>query len=504
MSFILMATALANLMTVYDVNPGVAAAPSTAGEYAAWATPGYDAIVDKGRRKPPSGVVMSEDRHLNQAGRQLLISNTWDLVRNFCLVHFAIRRHLDYVASFRFESCTGDHAADREIERIWEIESRAQNTDVSGRFSLRKLTRLQELLAVVNGDVGWMRVNEGTGRLQLVESDRIRSPNGDTYMDNDWTNGVRCDATLRPLEYGIHKRIYQGTALQFERLVPAASMGLRGYFHRVDQVRGVSPLASAANSFRDAYEGLDAALVQAKVTALFGLAIKRWSERPLSEIQDGEEEATPRGGYDVDLSKGAFMLDLDPGDAAEFLHSDQPSTQWQSFMQLVLMVALKSLDVPYSFFDESHTNFFGSRGAWLAYDRSAEDKREDNREALDGYTEWKYRRLVAQRRITLPVVGSRQVTIEDHPWYWVARKAPWWRPLEEVNAAVKSIGGGFTSPQQVCQESDQGDFYENIDEIARALEYARERGVTLNYEVPEQPAAPAAQADDTLPPAKKK
>jgi capsid protein len=518
---LLMSAALSTLATAYDVSPaGVHTRQLSvvsgqlqettdhglkAGEYFSFENSGYDAIVDKGRRKPSSALTMAEDRHLNAFGRRLLIGNTRDLLRNFCLVHWAIRRHLDYVASFRFESTTGNHAYDRDAERVFDRESRAENTDISGRFSLRKLTRLQELLAVVDGDVGWLRVARGTGRLQLIESDRVRSPYGlDTYTDDGWINGIRCDEAMSPLEYGIYKRVYGGTALQFERTIPASQMRLRGYWHRVDQVRGVSPLASAVNSFRDAYEGFDAALIQAKVAALFGLQIKRWSERPIGDIKE-DDAATPTGGYDIDLSHGAFVLDLDPGDAAEFLHSGQPSTEWQAFMQLVLMVALKSVDIPYSFLDEGHTNFFGSRGAWLLYDRSAEDKREDNAEALDYFTEFKYRRLIAQRRLSLPkTADGRQLTVDDHPWQHVARKAPWWRPLEEVQANLKAIGGGLTSPQKVCQESDQGDFYENVDAIADAIAYAKDKGVTLAFQVPEFGAVPQPAADDPLPPARKK
>jgi capsid protein len=60
---------------------------------------------------------------------------------------------------------------------------------------------------------------------------------------------------------------------------------------------------------------------------------------------------------------------------------------------------------------------------------------------------------------------------------------PWWRPLEEVTANLKAIDGGLTTPQRVCAESDQGDWYDNIDEIARAIEYAKKMGVPLTFGV---------------------
>jgi hypothetical protein len=45
----------------------------------------------------------------------------------------------------------------------------------------------------------------------------------------------------------------------------------------------------------------------------------------------------------------------------------------------MIQTALKGLDIPYSFFDEAHTNYSGARQALLQYEQSADVKRHDVR-----------------------------------------------------------------------------------------------------------------------------
>ena len=75
-------------------------------------------------------------------------------------------------------------------------------------------------------------------------------------------------------------------------------------------------------------------------------------------------------------------------DDAKFLTSENPSSESQAFWNLILMIALKSLDIPLCFFNEGSSNWPGLRVAWIQYDQSAAVKRSDNREALFVWTVW--------------------------------------------------------------------------------------------------------------------
>lgn len=464
----------------------------------------YDALNPKGRRKAPSSATMHEDRHLNQSQRRQLIGGIRELRRNSSLVDWMVRRHLDYVASFRFSSTTGDDAFDDEVEAVLEEESQAEQLDERGILDLAEFLRMAEAMAVLDGDVGVLFLDRDTGRLQAIEADRLRDPVGTYYADkispkDEWYNGVRASLSGRPIEYSIHKRVSGTSAFEFERAVPAENLHLHAYVTRFDQLRGVSPVASAYNQLRDIYEAEEYALVRSKVASLFAAKVKRNADQALGAINhDTDADGNPkRSSYEVDLGRGPLFLDLDPGDDFDFVESDQPGANLQEFWKFTTLVALKALDLPYGIFDESVGNFFGNKTAWLGYDRACDAKRARCRRLLDRVTAFKYRALIRAKRLRLPA----GVTLEQRPWLWVPRKMPWWRPLEEVTASLKAIEGGLTTPQRVCAESDQGDWYDNIDEIARARQYAEEKGVPLSFAVtPAMEAGVQSERDSNLPP----
>jgi capsid protein len=171
------------------------------------------------------------------------------------------------------------------------------------------------------------------------------------------------------------------------------------------------------------------------------------------------------------------FLDMEPGDDARMLESATPSTQFQDFSNLMIMVALKALDIPFSFFDESHTNFFGSRGAWLHYERSCHDKRERLQELLRRLTIWRLMLFLLDGDLRLPA-GTN---ISDLQWEWVPVGMPWWDPAKEINGDLLAIGAGLDNPQRITKERGRGDWYDNIDRIAEAIEYARGKQVPLSF-----------------------
>jgi capsid protein len=259
-----------------------------------------------------------------------------------------------------------------------------------------------------------------------------------------------------------------------------------GYFDRFDQVRGISPLSSAVNSFSDIYTGIDLALAKMKVEQLFAMVFYRDAEDAIGQVS-GDDDS----GYSVDVGKGPAVIDLDPGDRAEFLKTDNPGSNTREFMHAVLSIALKSLDLPFNFFDESHTNFFGSRSAWLLYDRSCQSKRAEVQEMLRKITVWKYQQWILSGQLTLPA-GQ---TIADMPFEWVHRGMPWWDPTKEINGAVAGIKAGLDNPYRICKETGRGEFEENIDQIAKAKEYAASKGVDVEFVM--QPVEAVEVADDT-------
>lgn len=439
----------------------------------------YDAAEDwTGRRRNPTVSHADEDAILPGPKRDRMTAAGRDLARNFTLTAWMIRRHLDYCATFELHATHEDQALGDDLAAAFAEWSTAERFDRAGRHDLARYLRLAEARAVVDGDFLTVRLADGT--VQGIEADRIRTPAATDYRQDmpagyKWQNGILCDLANKAEAYHVCRR--GRWRFEPEAIIPADFAHLHGYFERYEQARGVSPLAGALANFRDCQESIDLALAKAKVSQLFALAIKRNADAapaPIASTGTGKKKK-----YDVDFGRGPVLLDLEPGDDAAFLGENTPSASFRDFLQTVLIIALKALDIPYSFYDESHTNFFGSRGAWLHYERAALAKR---RALLGLVNRWKLWRLVAAiaAREWTPPAGYTLADLAG-PLQFVPAGMPWWKPTEELKGDLDAIGAGLNNPERVARERQGGDVYENLKITARVIAFAKELGVPVSF-----------------------
>lgn len=452
---------------------------------------GYDAVASKNKRQAPTGILRSEDGENSPADRRKLVSAGRDINRNFALAAWMIRRHLDYVSTFNFQAKTGNDALDDSLEKLMRWWGNPYNCDVTGRFSLPKIVRLMEMRRVIDGDIFVMKLRDGT--LQVIEGDRVRTPDGGGLPENlnmaHLTHGVRCDDDGTPLSYCVCSRSKAtdagtiGGNFKFERLVSSRNMYHFAYFDRFDQVRGVSPLAPAYNTLRDVYEGFDYALAKLKVSQLFGLVFYREKDDAIGQVTTSSGDGS---GYEVDFGRGPAMLDLDAGDRAEFLESKTPSTEFQTFTQSMISVALKALDIPYSFYAENFTNYSGARQALLQYELSAKIKRNDVIQLLDHLTNW---------RINLWIQDGVLPADANYRWDWIPQGVSWIDPLKEINANIAAIGAGLSSRTRILRGMGV-DAYDVFDEIEAETKYMVQKQIPVQLQpvaVLEEPEVPVAK-----------
>lgn len=398
-----------------------------------------------------------------------------------------VRKHLDYVSAFSFQAKTADEEFNDQVEKL--VRGWSASVDVGGRHPLGRLLRILEARAVIDGDVLVRRLNPANearrGRLQLIESELIDDRGAESPRSGsaEWVNGVLVGDALQALAYSIHRRTAGGT--EYATTISSRDAFLHAFWestHRYDQVRGTSAFAAATNQIADVGEGFNWALLKLKVGQMFGLKITREVE----STGTGYGQATAGDAeYDVDLSKGPFQLDMDPGDDAEFLESRTPAAETVEFLQLVIFVAMKCLDLPISFFDESWTNFFGSRAALQHYLRSCDAKIEALQVFLDWWTGWRLGLAVLAGELVLP--GS--MLFEDLAWDWVPKGVPWWDPSKEITGNLKSVSAGLDNLQRIARSTGT-DFFENCRLNAQAMAYAESVGFPINLDTAS--AAPAA------------
>lgn len=433
---------------------------------------GYDFVNPKGRRRAPTGQLRSEDDELNAIQRRKAISGARDTLRNFTIAQWAVRKHLDYCTTFNFQAKTGRNDADDQIEALMKSWSVKDRCDVAGRHSLSRMARMLEARRIIDGDVFLLRLANGS--LQPIEGDRIRSPLGEIPGGKvDLLHGVELDDYGRAKRYAICKRAKSrdftpaGSEFEFERLVSAQNLYQHAWYERFDQIRGISPLAPALNTLQDLYEGFDYALAKMKISQLLGMIFYRENATPVGDTEETNEDGGQK--YEVDWGGGPVKLELEPGDRAEFLESKNPSNEFQTFSQTMISVALKALDIPFSFFAENFTNYSGARQALLQYQLSCELKRADVVDLLNWLTAWRIGLWIDSGEL-------KGVSAGEVKWEWVAKGIPWIDPLKEVQADVQAIGAGLLTRTRALKE--QGlDFYETVDELAAEAEYMIKKGL---------------------------
>lgn len=442
---------------------------------------GYDALEPKGRRKSAPSAIVREDTLLKGGKRTRLQANANDINRNFSIAAWAIRRHLDYVASFSFHARTKDRGFNKELEELISRQSKKDRMDRGARFSREKLFRYAEIRRVIDNDVGLLLLQDR--RTQAIEADLIRNP-PKQLGPHEWVEGIQSDSAGKPLQYSISARSSGGAGYDHKRIVRAENFIHYGFFERAatDQKRGVSPLVASLNNYRDLYEEIEYALLKSKTQQLLILAMMREKDAsPLDPPGVGgddevdEVELQPRK---IDLTNGPAVVDLDENEKIDVVESKNPSNEFQNFTRLVTMIALKALDIPYSFFDEAHTNWSGQRTAWLHYERATSVGREDQIEMRCSWTTFQLARAIIDGDFLLP----SGMTVEDVAYEWVPRGMPWWKPSEEIVGDLKAIASGLDSPISITKSRGTGDIYRNIDDLSDVLAYARDRGVTLNFD----------------------
>lgn len=449
---------------------------------------GYDALNPEGRRRSVSSKIEAEHKVLNDVRRRSLAANAMDIHRNVALASWAIRQHLNYVALFDFYASSKDRGLNQDLQALIARDGTAANCDLGGRHPWWRLRRLCEVRKTLDGDCALIKLR--SGHLQGIESHMIRTP-AKVYPNAKWVQGVLLGSGNRAQAYNVRQS--GGT----DRMVSAENCFLFAAFEgRFDQIRGISSFSAAMNEFRDLYQSLDYARAKIKVEQLFALAITRELEpdanagSTLGRRMDGADddegtdaEVSSTETPQVDFGRGPVKLDLDPGEDAKFLTGANPSQQTQDFLRLSIHLALLSLDIPMNFFDPKYVNYSGGRTSWNQYERSCVAKRDEQLELHDWYTRWRVARYLLPKSAggTGELILPKSIDVADLHWEWVSRGVPWWKPSEELEAELRSVGAGLDTPQKICRRHGMGDFFHNLDEIAAAMQAAEERGLKLQF-----------------------
>ncbi|MFH1603428.1 MAG: phage portal protein [Pseudomonadota bacterium] len=456
-------------------------------------------------RRAKIGTAQSEDAELTTSERRTLVATPRDQRRNFAVLSWAIRQHLDFVSRFEFHAGTPSAEFNKQLERLWRYRCRRENWDVAGRFGQAQFTRLLEACRFVDGDCGVLHAD---GALhQAIEGDRITEPTKGAkpagYVKKEWTHGVQVDPkTGAPLNYCVCTR--DGSSFVYDATVKATDISMLAYLDRFDQVRGVSPLAAAINTVMDVSESLGHALSKAKMHAMLGFFFKRQATNaqdfPVTDADTGEAPDGDTQRYEFELKSGLKIEGM-PGDELDVIESRQPSQEFRDYEEMMIRIILNACDLPYTFWDVRASTYAGQRMDLVRYFKSCETKRDGLIEFL---SEVLRRDLIRWANTPDPETKKPPLFLPTGSKVWeivadcefVASGVPWVDPLKEVQADMLAVAAGFDTRDAISKRRTGRSYLQNVQQLGREEAAAVEASATIAIGQPGQITTRDEEADN--------
>jgi capsid protein len=459
---------------------------------------GYNAVEDTTKRRATTKKTTPEISILTPTKRDTASATTREDRRNFSILAWMIRRHLDNVSRFTPHfRLSGDSEeiklVNSKVKMLLDWHSRRRQFDALGRHGRDEWLRMFEACKVIEGDAGGLKVSGG--KLQGIEGDRIKKPTdwgkdkpSSAIQESISDDGIAFAPDGQRNAFCLCKR--NGSTMQFERLIPEQDMVFDGYWpERFDSNRGVSPLLTALNEGADVRETWEWLVVKAKASAIFGLAFTRTGSDDIFPTQGDQNTSAPTSettAYTDQVGKaikarGLINLDLDPGDDVKEIQSSTPNPTVIPFTRELIRSVLLALDIPFTFYDSLTASFSARIADRNEYEESCEWKREKNVSVLDEiYGGWL---IPAWADSDLFGFGTAlqkaNITKEEiaAALRWVPAGRPWLDRSNEMSGHILALAAGTTSTPRICAAYGE-DAYEIAGE---QKEYLEKCGIPILY-----------------------
>ena len=403
---------------------------------------------------------------------------------------------------------------EKQIQREWRLWADSPDCDIQRIDNFYELQQLAFLNWLLSGDCLAVlpikpRLNQPYDlRVQLVEADRLSSPDYcDTY-DNKIVGGVEVDRDGEVIAYHIsdqHPLSYEVTDIKWQRVEAyGKATGRRNVLHimcreRIGQRRGVPFLAPVIEALKQMGRYTDAELIAAVVSGLFTVFIEKENNsegEAIGSMIPDEDMVDSMDDTSIEMGPGA-VVDLNAGEKIHDSNPGRPNANFQSFVEAICQQIGASLELPYELlvkrFNASYTASKGAlEEAWKMFRMYRHWLANDFCQPI--YEEW-LTEAVAKKRIEAPgffedpVIKSAYCRAE---WNGPARGTL--DPKKEVQAAESRVANGFSTRSQETMEMTGGDFYSNVEQLKHEEKKLSEVKKIGNDSEKQQAAAPAAGA----------
>lgn len=373
---------------------------------------------------------------------------------------------------FRLQAQTDDAGWNQAVEDRWR-QWADREADSRGLATLDEILALIHRSWLRDGDVG--TVLQSDGRIRLVESDEIASPEG-PFSAKPGVDGIDLDKDGRPVAYHIVKspvlklggdrRAYPETVR-----VSADQVIFLARRQRLGQTRGMSAFAGVSWIFDQIDGQIEAITTAARMAAIFGLVFKRttrFNASALGTTTDGANNTRKQ----LHMEPGMF-LELNPGEELDQVKPQHPHENFSEFIRLLTRLVARPFGLPLevALLDFSQANFSSSRGALL----QAWQTWRCDQGMLERYMSRLYLWKLAEwtKLGEIPLRGDASKHVWQKPgWQWVD-------PAKEIQAGMAGVDAGFDTRTAIAARMGL-DFEEIMRTRAREEKLAGQLGVELS------------------------
>lgn len=407
---------------------------------------------------------------------------------------------------------------EKQIEREWNIWAESTDCDMARIDNFYELQQLAFLNWLISGDCLAVlpvkpRLNQPYDlRVQLIEADRLCSPDNCDTIDNKIVGGVEVDQSGEVVAYHIadhHPLSYAYADISWQRVEAfGKTTGRRNVLHlmnreRIGQRRGVPFLAPVIESLKQLGRYTDAELVAAVVSGMFTVFIEKAdasSEDTIGSIIPEEVQVDAEDETTIELAPGA-VIDLNEGEKAHDMNPGRPNANFGGFVEAICQQIGASLEIPYELlmkrFNSSYTASKGAlEEAWKMFNMYRDWLATDFCQPV--YEEW-LTEAVAKGRIKAPGFFTDPVIRKAYCGAkWNGPAKGMLDPVKEATAAEKRVQNGFSTRSDETMQMTGTSYYNNIEQLKHEEKELREvkKIANANANKSKSPAAAAGTGNE--------
>lgn len=442
----------------------------------------YDAG-DYGRLNANWRAVNDSAEFTDRGDRDTVRARARDLERNSDMMNSVIGAFKRNVIGegFKLQARTGNEELNTSIEKLWKIWTKKQNCDVTETQSFLQILRMAEERKKVDGGMLIHKVYTSDGilpfKMQCLEVDELDSMRTTPKKaGNKVVGGIELNAYNRAEGYWIRQYATDSWMTMDPIFVEAKNMIFLFTKKRPSQIREISDLTPTITRIRDTNEFMTAVSVKERIAACLSVFIKR--NNPGGTLGRGGSGKDEKYNYDGKTLTPGMIKYLNPGDDVETVNPSGQAQDATSFVKLQqrLIGAGQGISYEASSRDMSESNYSSTRQGIIEDDMTYAEDKELMMELADEIYETFLISAILAGKLQMPNFWTKKEEYMNHEWIQTPKR--WIDPLKESNANRIAIETGQKTFQQIAAEGGR-DWKEQIDDMAAALEYAAEKGVSL-------------------------